>query len=283
MKAKLHGQWRHALGRGAEWRYLGLFVVLMLIPAASAMAPIHGFLRALFDYSPRSQELVRSLDSAAFTEVVRQIGEPGGEGMGGAMFGVVLSTALVAPLLAGAALALARRSAPVNLRSLLGDAAELYPRMVRVAVASCIPLGVAAAGAGAAFHIAGDYSGRAVLESSASHASELATLASVVLFWLANATVEAGRAHFAVEPDQRSALGAWWRGVKLTVRYPRQVLGLCFVTAIVGVGVAAVVTAIRMRITQAGTGSILVALVLGQVAVAALAWEGRASWWGWRR
>jgi hypothetical protein len=145
-----------------------------------------------------------------------------------------------------------------------------------MAIASSVPLGVAAGGAAAAFHFADKLSARAVLESSSSHASQLATFASVLLFWLANATIEAGRAHFAAAEDQRSALRAWWSGVKLTLRHPRQVLGLCFVTTVLGVGIAAVVTGIRLRLGQGGTGSILFAFVLAQLAVAALAW-GRSS------
>jgi hypothetical protein len=270
------GRWRRALARGAEWRYLALFVAGMLVPSAIAMAPIHGFFRSLFDQSTRSEELVSRLDSPAFVEVVRQLGEPAGAGIGASVFGVLLVTALVAPMLAGAAVALARRSAPVDFRSLLGDAAELYPRMLRMAVASVVPLGVAAGGAAAAFHFSDKLGERAVLESSASRATELATVASIFLFWLANATIEAGRAHFAAAEDQRSALRAWWSGVKLTLRHPRQVLGLCFVTTVLGVGIAAVVTGLRLRIGQWGTGSILFAFVLAQLAVAALGW-GRAS------
>ena len=276
VSARSPGEWSRAFRRGAEWRYLLLFVVAMLGPSAIAMAPVHGFLRSLFDESPRAEELVSRLDSSALAEVVRQLGEPAGAGIPASFFGVVLLTALLAPLLAGGAVALARKSAPVGLRSLLAEAAELYPRMLRTAIASCVPLGLAAGGAAALFHFADDHGARAVLESSATHASQLATFASVLLFWLANATIEAGRAHFAAEADRRSALVAWWSGVKLTVRHPRQVLGLCFVTTVAGVGIGALVTGVRMRVVQGGPASIGLAFLLGQIAVAALAW-GRAS------
>jgi hypothetical protein len=265
-----------ALARAGEWRYFVLFVLLMWIPTALAQAPLHAFFRSLFDTSTRSEELVSSLDSSALLEVVRQLGEPAGDGVMASMFGVMLTTAILAPLLAGGALALAGESGPLGFRSLLGEAAALYPRMLRMAIASCIPLGIAAGGAAGAFHFADSYGKRAVLESSASHASSVATFASVVLFWLANVAIESGRAHFAAEPERRSALGALWSGVKLAARHPRQVLGLCFVTTLLGVGGAAIVTAIRLRLPQSGALSIAFAFVVAQGAIVALAW-GRAS------
>jgi hypothetical protein len=276
MSARSQGPIGRALARGAQWRYLVLFIVVMLVPTAIAMAPIHGFLKSLFDRSPRADALIAWLDSSAFLEVVRQSSEPAGAGIGPSLFGVALVGALLAPMLAGAAVALARKSGPTELRSLLGDAAALYPQMVRMAFASIIPLAIAGGGAAAAFHFADQYSARSVLEASASNAMSLARFASILLFWLANATIEAGRAHFAAAPELRSALLAWWSGVRLTIRHPAQVLTLCLVTTILGVGTAAVVTGIRLRITQGGTGSIFFAFILAQVAVAALAW-GRSS------
>ncbi len=270
------GYLARAFGRGGAWRYFVVFLVTMLVPAAMAMAPLHGFLRSLFDTSARSEELVGSLDSSAFVEVLRQFQEPAGERVTSSFFGIVLVTAVLAPFLAGAAVTLARDEDAASFRSLLGDAAALYPRMVRMAFASCIPLGIAGAGAAAAMHFADRYGERAITESSASHASAFATCASVLLFWLANAVVESGRAHFAVDDERRSALGALWSGVKLFARRPGAVLGLCFVTTGVGVGLAAVVTAIHLRLPQGGTASIALAAIVGQGAVAALAW-GRSS------
>jgi hypothetical protein len=264
------------LTRGGQWRYFVLFVLGMLVPTALAQAPLHSFFRSLFDTSTRSEELVSSLDSSALSEVMRQLGEPAGDGVMASMFGVLVTAAIVAPLLAGAALVLARRGARPNFRALLGEAGELYPRMVRMAVASCIPLGIAAGGAAGAFHFADSFGKRSVLESSATHASELATFASIVLFWFANVAIEAGRAHFAAEPERKSALVALWSGVKLAARRPRQVLGLCFVTTLIGVGAAAVVTAIRLRLPQSGAASITFAFLVAQGAIVGLAW-GRAS------
>jgi hypothetical protein len=148
--------------------------------------------------------------------------------------------------------------------------------MFRMAIAGVIPFGIAAGIGAAAFHIGGKIGDDAVLESTASHAMTVATVITVLFVWLAHSTVEAGRAVLAAEPARKSALLAWWSGVKLTVRRPGKVLGLCFVTTLAGVGVALLLSAVRFRITQAGPASIALAFVFGQLAVVALAW-GRSS------
>ena len=268
--------WQSALRRGGDARYLAVYVVALLLPAVVAYVPLSGFLQSLFDFSTRSKELVAWLDSPALTEVFRQLATPEATGIGSGLVGAFVVAAVVAPLLAGAALALAKTTGTLDFRTLLGGAASLYPRMVRTSVASLVPLGVAGAGAALAFHVSRKASEAATLESTATRAQLLAVVASIVLFWLASVTVEAGRAYLGAEPQRRSALVAWWSGVRLVIRRPLPVLGLSFVTTLVGVGLALVVTAIRFRVAQSGTGSIALAFVLAQLAVAALAW-GRSS------
>jgi hypothetical protein len=268
--------WQSALRRGGDARYLAVYVFALLLPAVVAYVPLSGFLQSLFDFSTRSKELVAWLDSPALIEVFRQLATPEATGIGSGLVGAFVVAAVVAPLLAGAALALAKTTGTLDFRTLLGGAASLYPRMVRTSVASLVPLGVAGAGAALALHVSRKASETATLESTATRAQLLAVVASIALFWLANVTVEAGRAYLGAEPQRRSALVAWWSGVRLLVRRPLRVLGLSFVTTLVGVGLALVVTAIRFRIAQSGTASIALAFVLAQLAVAALAW-GRSS------
>jgi hypothetical protein len=269
--------WKRSLGRGAQWRYLVVFVVGMLVPTLLALLPIASFLGTLFDKSPRGADLVVRLDSAGFSEAVRQLGQPDAEAIEPGLVGALIVALVAAPWLAGAAAAVARaKEAPLRIRDLLSGAGELYPRMLRMAAAACIPLGVAAGGAALAFHLANKSAERAVLESSADHAKALATAVSVLLVWLAHVTVEAGRAHLAAQPERRSAVLAWWSGVRLTVRHPLRVLGLCLMTTVVGVGVALLVTAVRYRIVVSGAVTIALGLVLAQVAVAVVAW-GRSS------
>ena len=83
-----------------------------------------------------------------------------------------------------------------------------------------------------AFHLAGKIRRATRCSSRRDHATNVATAVSLVLFvWLAHVTVEAGRAHLAAEPERKSALLAWWSGVRLAVRRPGKVLGLCSLPA----------------------------------------------------
>jgi hypothetical protein len=268
-----------ALGRGAQWRYLALFVLCMLLPAALSFLPVSHYLGWLFDHSPREADLVPRLDSPAFTEVVKQLGESEAAAIVPGVGAALLVSVVFAPALAGAAVALARtrkEDAPLRISELLRGAGELYPRMVRMAFVACLPLGVAAGGAGLAFHMARKAGERAVAETAADRATLLATAASLVLVWLAHLTVEAGRAAFAAQPARKSAFLAWWCGVRFLVRHPLKVVILGSVTTLVGVGGALLVTAARTRTGVHGPAGIVAVLVLGQLAVAAIAW-GRSS------
>jgi hypothetical protein len=273
------GIWGRALAHGAQWRYLGLFVVVMLLPTTLAFAPIATFLQALFDHSPRHAQIVAALDSNALMDLLRQLTEPVGAAIYPGLVDALLAAAVVAPVLAGAAAAVAAgagRRGSVDVRALLGGAGELFPRMFRMTFAAFIPFGIAFGGAAAAYHFANKADADAVLESTATRALLMARIASLVLLWLAGVTVEAGRAHLAAEPDRKSALVAWWSGVKLVVRRPAQVFGLCIVTTLAGVGLALVINAVRFRVVQSGPGSIALAFLLAQLGVVVIAW-GRSS------
>jgi hypothetical protein len=267
---------RAALGRGAQWRYLLLFVGAMLVPAALAFAPVASFLGSLLDHSPRAAALVGALDSAAFSEVLRQLAEPAAAPIWSGLQAAALAALLLAPALAGASVAMARAPEPLRVRALLAGAGEQYPRMLRMLLVAAIPMGVAGVVGAVAFHVANGAADRAVHEASADRATAIAGVVTGVFVWLAHVTLEAGRAHFATDPERRSAFLAWWSGVRLVVRRPGPVFALSAVTSIVAVGGATLVTALRYRLPQTGPATIAVAFVIGQVAIAVLAW-GRSS------
>jgi hypothetical protein len=271
------GLWKRALGHGAQWRYLLLFPAVMLLPVGLSFAPTKHFLGWLFDHSTREADLVARLDSAALTEVVKQLSDPEAAGVFSGTHAAVVVALILAPALAGAAAALSRHHAShLRLRGLLGGAGEMYPRMLRMAFVAVLPLGIAAGVGALAFHLARQAGEHASLESSADSANGWATMVTVLFVWLADVTVEAGRAHLAAQPERRSAFLAWWAGVKLLVKRPGLSLGLCAMTSVLGVGGAIVVTALRNRIVERGVGTILLGVLLGQLAIVAIAW-GRSS------
>jgi hypothetical protein len=269
--------WRDAFARGAQWRYLLVYVAGTLIPALVLCAPVHGFLEALFDHSTREVEIVQRLDSAAFFDVVKQLTAPEGPNLHGAMHTMVLiALFLVGPALAGAAAAVADRDTPPRIRELLAAAGAYYPRMLRMVFVSIVPLGIAIALSAAVLHFARRSEAHAVLESAATRTSVIAGIGVAVLVWMAQSTVEVARAVLVAEPERRSAFLAWWRGVRFFARRFPRVLGLCAATTLIALAIALAVTALRLRFTVTGPALIALEFVLAQAAIAVLGW-GRSS------
>lgn len=268
---------RTAFARGAQWRYLLVYVVGTLLPALVLCAPVHGFLETLLDHSTREADLVAQLDSAGFFEIIKQATGPEGPDLHGAVHAMVLAALFLAgPVLAGAAAVVADRDTPPRLRELLAGAGAYYPRMLRMVFVSIVPLGVAIALSGVILHFAHRSEAHAVLETEATRTSLLAGMGVAVLVWLSMSTVEVGRAVLAAEPERRSAFLAWWRGVRFFVRRFPRVFGLSFVTTVLALAVASALTAIRLRLDVTGPALVALEFVVAQAAVSVLGW-GRGS------
>lgn len=271
------GLFRRALARGAQWRVLVLWVAALLLPSALVALPVFAYLGRLLDHAPQAKGLVRALDSAALIELLRQLGEPfASDAMAQGLSLAAVATWLLAPPLAALSVAAVREGGRPRLRELLRGAGDLLGRLLRMALVAALPLGVAAAGAALAFKLAENAAQAATLESAAQRASRLSWAAAAALVGLAHVTLEAGRAHFAAQPSRRSAFLAWWSGVRLLVRRPLRVLGLCAVTAALGPGLGAVLMALHLRLGPSSAGGVLISFLLAQLAVAAVAW-GRVS------
>ena len=269
---------RRSLAHGFQWRLLLLWVVAMLVPTVIAMLPVSGFLGQMLDQWPRAKEVVASIDGATLVELLRQLGENGARtAIGGGLIAASLVLLLIAPALAGAALAVARSDEPLRFTALLRGAGESYGKMLRLgALVALIPLGLAAIPAGIAFKLSSKASEKAVLESQAERGLRLALIVAAVAYFLAQLTLDAARAHLAAQPERRSAFLAWWNGVKLLFRQPLKTLGLGAATSIVGLGLAAFLMVLRLRVVQGGVGGVLLAFALAQLSVAAVGWY-RAS------
>ncbi|HEX8796161.1 MAG TPA: hypothetical protein VF765_34665 [Polyangiaceae bacterium] len=269
--------WRSAFARGAQWRYLLVYVVGTLIPALVLCAPVHGFLEGLLNHSPRQGELVAQLDSAGFFEILRQLMSPEGPDLHAATHTMTLvALFLVGPGLAGAAAVVAERSTPLRLREILAGAGAYYPRMLRMLFVSILPLGIAIGLSAAILHFVHRAETHMVLETEAARDSLLAGIGVAVLVWLAMSTVEVGRAVLVAEPKRKSALLAWWRGVRFFARRFPSVFGLCALTTLVTLAIAAALTALRLRLNVTGPALIAMEFVVAQGAVAVLGW-GRSS------
>jgi hypothetical protein len=271
------GLWRRALSRGAQVRLLLLTVAALALPAALGTLPILSFLAALLDRSTRARELVAALDSAGLVEILRQLGDaPAAAAIPAGILAAAIASAALAPALGGAALTVARAEGQVGFRDLLRGAGEYYGRLLRTMAAALVPFAIAGAIAAAGFHFASKAGEGAVLEASATRSFRLALAVAFTVFVLAQITLDAGRAHFGAQPERRSAFLAWWSGAVLVARHPVRVLGLCAVSSVLGLGLALLLTALRLRLHQTNAGTVALSFAVGQLAVAAVAWE-RAS------
>jgi hypothetical protein len=268
---------RRSLGHAFQARLLLLFVVGSLVPAALAALPVLRFLSPLLDHSPRANDLAASLDSHTVTDLLRQLNEPTAAGAVATGFGVAAAFAfLIGPFLAGAALIVARAEGTVRTRALLASAGENYGRLLRVALVGLVPLGAASALSGTFFQAARTAAERAITESQAVRGGRLAILGTLVLLFVAQLCVDAARGMLAAEPYRQSALAASWAGLRLVVRRPLRSLGLGLATLLVGSGAAFALLLLRLRIPQAGAGSVFAAFVLAQLAAAGIGWHRAA-------
>ena len=102
----------------------------------------------------------------------------------------------------------------------------------------------------------------------------------LALFALASASLDAGRGWIAADGRLRSAIKAWWRGLKLLLRRPLAVLGTWLATTLLGLVLALLFAWLRGMVSPAGFGGFLLALLLGFGIAASLAWGRIARLYG---
>jgi hypothetical protein len=270
------GLWRRALRGGAQWRLLLVWVAGLAIPALAVYEPLRFVLGDALDHSPRAAALVAALDGSAAIDLLHALGSR--ESRAALQTGLGLATilaVLVSPLLAGAAVTAARASEPPRLHQLLRGAGEWYGRMLRLLLVGVIPLGLASAISAGAFKGASRRALQVYTEGSAAAGTRAAIAVAAVLFFLAHVTLDLARGVFAAQPERRSAFLAWWHGVRVFLRQPLRVLGLALLGTLLALALAAGLMLVRLQITQGTAATVLLALVLSQLAVAAIGW-GRA-------
>jgi protein-S-isoprenylcysteine O-methyltransferase Ste14 len=114
-----------------------------------------------------------------------------------------------------------------------------------------------------------------VTEAAAASRHRWALLAMGALVFVAQLTVDAGRARMAVRPDRRSALVAWLSGAWLVVRHPVHALAVGLSGAAAGPLLGLVIMAVRERLPAGPRWAVVAGVLLAQCAAAAVGW-GRA-------
>ena len=254
-----------------QWRLLLLWVLWMLIPTAILGFTFYQTLSTQLDYSVHSAAIARQLDMTVFADLMAAHGK-NAAGFNSAGILALIATLLISPLLSGMAASAARAPATLGFGALTAGGLAEYPRMLRMLLWSVVPLGAAGALGGMAFDAADAHGAKAILESSADLARNLALALSILLLALAHATLDAGRAALAIERRRTSAVKAWWSGCKLLLKRPLATLGVYLAISAVGLALAGALVVGRINVSGASLAGFIAALLLVQVTVAVLGW-----------
>jgi hypothetical protein len=261
-----------AAGAALQWRLLLWWAILLLLPALVAALPVWRMLSASLDQSVYAAQLAERLDMLAIADLAGAVQDRWGAAIGAGGMVALACTLLLSPLLSGMTMVAARTPGRLGMSALLVGGAQEYARMLRMLVWALIPLAIAGALIGALFRVAGSSAETAVLESDARRAAHIAAVVAALLFVLVHATIDAGRTLLGSEPRRRSAVVAWWGGVKLLVRRPLALLGSYVVITAAGLGIAALLALGRLHVPALGTGGTIAAFLLTQLIVVTLGW-----------
>ena len=264
-----------ALGAGLQWKLLLIWLLLMLIPVAVAAWPMSAALGSLLDHSVHSKAWAESFDALGMGDAFIQLGKLMPT-IGAAAFAALFLTLLLSPFLTGMVVTSARATRWPGFGQLMHGGLQEYWRMVRVLLWSLVGWGIAIGIGSVALRMAGKYAEKAILESKADLWFNVATTILIVLLVIAHAIAEATRVQFAVDPNLGSATRAWGRGLKMVFGRPLATFGMYLGVSIIGYVLVLGFGMLRIRVPAAGVGSAILAFVLAQLVVLALAWQRTA-------
>lgn len=254
-----------------QWRLLLLWTLLLLLPTAVVGLPLWRSLSGLLDHSVHAPAWAAQFNPLMFGDTLSALGEDTGWIGGAAILGLLL-TLLLSPFLNGMLVGGGRASRVLGFGHLLQCGIVEYGRMFRLMLWSIVPYAAMAALIGVAFDAADRIGARAVLESQADRASHLATVLAVLLFVLAQAIVESGRAAFIADGNLRSATRAFGRGFMQLLCRPFSTLLSYVLISLVGYAVALALGLGRVHTPALGTTGLVLAMLLTQLVVLVLGW-----------
>jgi hypothetical protein len=255
-----------------QWRLLLWWALLLLLPTFAAALPVWQMLAANLDHSVYAAQLASKLDMLAIADLATSAREHYAAAMGSGGIVALALTLLLSPLLAGMTIHAARATRRPGFMDLLAGGAHEYARMFRMLLWSVVPLAIAAFVSGVAFKVAGKSLDNAILESDAEHATHIAMVVAALAFALMHASIDAGRALLANERRRRSAIVAWWGGVKVLLHRPFSVLGVYLAITGAGLLLSGLLALARLQVPALGTGGTIGAVLLTQLAVLVLGW-----------
>ena len=268
-----------ALRAGLRWRLLLLWVLVTSISTASLALPIGRLLAQQLDHSVHAAEWAQRLKVLMIFDLGSALQSDLPAISGSAEMAALLLFILI-PFLNGAFVASARAVTPLRLGELIREALRQYGPMFRMMFMGLLPLAIAGVVEWATMKGVKHYGEHAVLASDVDHLKWVAIAVSLVVFAWANASIDAGRATLTLNPNKRSAIKAWWRGLKLVVMHPLRSLVLYGVITAMAAVLLAVVGWYRLHMSATSLWGFLFALLVTQLLVAVTAWMHYARLFG---
>jgi hypothetical protein len=268
-----------ALQRALQWRLLLWWVLLTLLPALALLLPVWNTLSSQLDHTLHSAEWAQHWDFMMMLDLATVMYR-GQDVFAGSGRTAVLLLLVMIPLLNGLFIANSRSTAPMTMGELLREGLRYYWPMFRMMLIALIPLAIALVVIRLSNKGVSHYSEGAILQSDVDHVKWAAQALSLIVFALANASVDAGRASLALEPTRRSAFKAWWRGLKLVLRHPlRSVVLYLGITALAAVALM-IALGLRVELSNASFIGLLLGLLIAQIMAAIIAWMHYARLFG---
>lgn len=269
----------HALRGAMQWRLWLLWIAVTGACALIGALPVWNWLSGLLDNSLLGDAVGSGKAPALFIEALMARDAPLGVLRGGIQLATVLML-LLAPLLTGATIAAARSRETLGFGDLLRGGIGEYGPMLRMLIWSVIPLGIAVLAAVTIMGVNETTHAQAVLASELDIGRRAGWIVGGVLWVLAHASLEAGRGWLAADGRLRSAIKAWWRGLKLLRRRPVAVLSVYLVTTLAGLMLAILMIGLRQQIDATTGPGFVLAMLVGFGITAALAWSRIARLFG---
>ncbi|MEO5962568.1 MAG: hypothetical protein ABIO75_07295 [Thermomonas sp.] len=269
----------HALRGAMQWRLWLLWIAVTGACALIGALPVWNWLSGLLDNSLLGDAVGSGKAPALFIEALMARDAPLGVLRGGIQLATVLML-LLAPLLTGATIAAARSRETLGFGDLLRGGIGEYGPMLRMLIWSVIPLGIAVLAAVTIMGVNETTHAQAVLASELDIGRRAGWIVGGVLWVLGHASLEAGRGWLAADGRLRSAIKAWWRGLKLLRRRPVAVLSVYLVTTLAGLMLAILMIGLRQQIDATTGPGFVLALLVGFGITAALAWSRIARLFG---
>jgi hypothetical protein len=253
-----------------QWRLLLLWVLLLLLPTAVVSLPFWRALSGALDHSIHAQAWATRFSATMVGDVMSTL-HVSSWFNGLALLGMLL-TLLLMPFLNGMVVGAGRAGRTLGFSHLLQCGIVEYGRMFRLMLWSIVPYAVMGGLIGVALHMADGVSDKAVLESEADRASHLAMFVAGVLFVLAQAIVESGRAAFVADTGLRSATRAFGRGFMQLLRRPFSTLTSYVLISVIGYAIALALGVGRIHTPAVGFTGLVLAVLLAQLVVLVIGW-----------